>query len=38
MEDFDTGGFIVQFTWRNRDVTIRASGKDYAAMWLKRHP
>jgi hypothetical protein len=38
MEDFDTGDLIVQFTWRSHNVTIRASGKGYAALWLKRHP
>jgi hypothetical protein len=38
MEDFDSGGLTVQFTWRNRDVSIRASGKGYAALWLKRNP
>jgi hypothetical protein len=38
MEDYDTGELIVQFTWRNRSVLIRASGRGYAALWLKRHP
>jgi hypothetical protein len=38
MEDYDSGDLIVQFTWRNRDVSIRASGKGYAALWLTRHP
>jgi hypothetical protein len=38
MEDFDANDLIVQFTWRNRNVTIKASGKGYAALWLKRHP
>jgi hypothetical protein len=38
MENFDTEELIVQFTWRNRDVTIRASGKGYAALWMKQHP
>jgi hypothetical protein len=37
MENFDTEELIVQFTWRDRDVTIRASGKGYAALWMKRH-
>lgn len=38
MEDFDKGEVIVQFRWRERSVTIRASGKGYAAAWLRRHP
>jgi hypothetical protein len=38
MEDYDRGDLIVQFTWCGRNVTIRASGKGYAALWLKRHP
>jgi hypothetical protein len=38
MEDFDKGEVIVQFTWRERSVTIKASGKGYAATWLRRHP
>jgi hypothetical protein len=38
MEDFDRGDVIVQFSWRNHNVTIRASGKGWAAHWLKRHP
>jgi hypothetical protein len=37
-EDFDKGEVIVQFSWRNRDVMIKASGKGYAALWLKHHP
>jgi hypothetical protein len=38
MEDFDKGEVILQFRWRERSVTIRASGKGYAAAWLRRHP
>lgn len=38
MEDFDKGEVIVQFKWRERSVTNRASGKGYAAAWLRRHP
>jgi hypothetical protein len=38
MENYDTGEIIVQFTWRDRNVTIRASGKGWAALYLKRHP
>ena len=38
LEDFDKGEVIVQFKWRERSVTIRASGNSYAAAWLRRHP
>lgn len=38
MEDFAKGEVIVQFTWRERAVTIKASSKGYAAAWLKQHP
>ena len=38
MEDFDAGEVIVQFKWRERSMIIKASGKGYAAMWLRRHP
>lgn len=38
MEDFEQGEVVVQFTWRERRVTIKASAKGYAAAWLKAHP
>jgi hypothetical protein len=38
MEDFDTGFVIVQFRCHERNVTIRASFRGYAAAWLKHHP
>lgn len=38
MEDFAAGEVIVQFVWRDRRVTIKASAKGYAAAWLKHHP
>ncbi len=38
MEDFNGGEVIVQFEWRERKVTIRASYKGYAAAWIRRHP
>ena len=38
MEDFSAGEVIVQFTWRERRVTIKASAKGYAAAWLRHHP
>lgn len=37
MEDFDAGEVIVQFLWRDRRVTIKASWKGYAAAWLRHH-
>lgn len=38
MENFDVGEVIVQFEWRQRRVTIKASSKGYAAAWLRHHP
>ena len=38
MEDFADGILLVQFAWRNRNVSIKASAKGYAQAWLKRHP
>lgn len=38
MEDFDRGEVIVQFQWRERQVTIKASSRGYAAAWLRHHP
>jgi hypothetical protein len=38
MENFDKGEVIVQFEWRGHRVMIPASGKGYAAVWLRRHP
>lgn len=38
MEDFAKGEVIVQFQWRERQVTIRASWKGYAAAWQRHHP
>jgi hypothetical protein len=38
MEDFEAGELIVQFQWRQRRVTIKASVKGYAAAWLRQHP
>jgi len=29
---------MVQFTYRGRDVTVKASYRGYAAAWLKEHP
>lgn len=38
MEDFDRGEVIVQFTWRERRISIKANVKGYAAAWLRAHP
>ena len=38
MDDFAKGEVIVQFEWRGRRVTIKASFKGYAAAWLRVHP
>jgi hypothetical protein len=38
MENYDEGTVIVQFTWHERNVSIKASGKGWAALYLKRHP
>lgn len=38
MTDAEKGELIVQFTYRGRDVTARASYRGYAAAWLKEHP
>lgn len=38
MEDFAAGEVIVQFVWRERRVSIKASAKGYAAAWLRHHP
>ena len=38
MEDFAKGEVIVQFQWRERQVTIKASFKGYASAWLRQHP
>jgi len=32
------GDQVVQFTYRGRDVTAKASYRGYAAVWLKEHP
>ena len=38
MTDTENGETIVQFKWRNRTVSLRASWKGYATAWLKAHP
>lgn len=38
MENFERGEVLVQFTWRERSISIKANAKGYAAAWLKHHP
>lgn len=38
MTDAENGELVVQFTYRQRDVTAKASYRGYAAAWLKEHP
>jgi len=38
MTDNEAGELIVQFTYRERNVTVKASTRGYAAAWLKEHP
>ena len=38
MTDAERGVTIVQFKWRNRNVSLEASWKGYATSWLKAHP
>lgn len=38
MTDAEHGELIVQFSYRGRDVTARASYRGYAAAWLREHP
>lgn len=38
MIDDAEGTIMVQFKYRNRPVSVKASTKGYAAAWLKEHP
>jgi hypothetical protein len=38
MTDNEAGELMVQFSYRGRDVSVRASVRGYAAAWLKEHP
>lgn len=38
MVDQENGELLVQFRYRERSVSVKASTKGYAAAWLKRHP
>lgn len=38
MIDAEKGETIVQFRWKNQNISLQASWKGYAAAWLKDHP
>jgi hypothetical protein len=38
MMDYADGFLLVQFGYRGRDVSLKASVHGYAAAWLKEHP
>ena len=38
MTDSERGEQVLQFTYRGRDVTAKASYRGYATAWLKEHP
>jgi hypothetical protein len=38
MMNFETGELLVQFTYRDRQVSVKASATGYAAAWLRKHP
>lgn len=37
-KDTERGVTMVQFKWRERNVSVEASWKGYGAAWLKAHP
>lgn len=38
MTNFEEGKLIVQFKYKDTPITVEASFKGYAAMWLKQNP
>lgn len=38
MLDYDNGELLIQFEYRGRPVSVKASINGYAAAWLKEHP
>ena len=38
MTDIEKGELLVQFSYKGRDVSARASYRGYAVAWLKEHP
>lgn len=38
MEDYDKGELTIQFEYRGRRISMSASAKGYAALWLRSNP
>jgi len=38
MNDWERGVVLIQFQWKERRVSIEASWRGYAELWLKEHP
>lgn len=38
MDEFNTQSVLLAFTWRGRNVQLRASAKGWAAMYLRENP
>jgi hypothetical protein len=38
MTDHEAGELLVQFTHRDRNISVKASFRGYAAAWLREHP
>lgn len=38
MTDYENQELLVQFKWRGKEVSVKASIKGYAVAWLKEHP
>lgn len=38
MLDIDAGELLVQFEYRGRQISVKASSNGYAQRWLKEHP
>lgn len=38
MTDNEKGEILVQFTYRGRDISVKASVRGYAAAWLEEYP
>lgn len=38
MTDMENQKTLIQFRWRDKNVTLEASWRGYAAAWLKAHP
>ena len=38
MDEFNTQSILLAFTWRGRNVQLRASAKGWATLYLREHP